>query len=135
MKIRAFVLPDGSVVSRYADVLVSSAKLKPEQVRRVTNVEWSENLKMWCAYTLTGKAIIAANSRRICLEMEGEFVDKLLSQFFQCRRADGQMLCPECEHGLGDLVYLTCPYCGKEFPNIHQELRWGDFELQHLVCL
>lgn len=133
MKITVFVLPDGSVVSRYSDLLVVQGKLEPERVKRVTNVEWSPKLEMWLASTLTSKAIICARSRKLCLEMEGEFVDKLLAQLYLCRKDDG-MWCPECNAALGDDILPNCHACGCAFPMAQEGFKWSDFMLDHLYA-
>jgi len=132
-KISVFVLPDGSVVSRYADALVVGAKLEPGRVKRVTNVEWSPKLGMWMASTLTSRAIICARSRKLCLEMEGEFVDRLLKQLFLCR-GETDMWCPECHSVLGDVIHANCPACGMAFPMAQEGFKWSDFMLDHLYA-
>lgn len=133
MKIRLFVLPDGTIAGKYADILLTSCKLDPAQVRRVTNVEWSPKLDMWVAATLTNKAIVVAHSRKICLEMEGEFVDRLLKQFFMLYRP-GCFVCPDCGAHHDNLIRQTCPACGLELPVAQEGFVWSDFNLDHLKC-
>lgn len=132
MKIRLFVLPDGSITGRYSD-LILTAGLRPEKVRRVTNIEWSESQTAWVCSTITGKQLMVAPTRERCLAMEGDLVDDILRQFYMCRRDDGHMYCPDCNCSLGDVVHCNCPFCGKPFPNIYQELTWKDFNFEHLV--
>lgn len=133
MKLKLFVLPDGSITGRYSD-LTQLMGLMPQHVRRVTNVEWSERLEVWMASTITGKPLLCAPTRKTVLEMEGGFVDQLLKQFYLCRTAEGHMVCPECQTHLGQDITANCRGCGKSFPVVLEGLSWSDFDFSHLVC-
>lgn len=132
MKLKLFVLPDGSVTGRYSD-LTQVMGLVPQQIRRVTNVEWNDRLGVWMASTITGKPLLCAPTRKTVLEMEGGFVDQLLTQFYMCRQPDGTMVCPECKTYLGSQIRANCKGCGKSFPVVLEGLTWDDFDFKHLV--
>ena len=133
MKLRLFVLPDGSITGRYADVVQFALGVTPAAVRRVTNVEWSEATGLWKASTITGRCICTAPTRQLCLDAESVFVDRLLQQFYRCRRPDGEMWCPDCNCHVGQHIHLNCPHCGFEFPMAQDGFSWVDFQLDHLV--
>lgn len=132
MKLQLFVLPDGSIVGSYSDLIQSMLADPPRSVKRVTNIEWNDKARYWEAKTLTGKVIASSMTRENCLSLETAFVGRLLQQFFMCRRDDGHMWCPDCNNHLDALIETTCPHCGFEFPMIQTGFMWSDFQLEHL---
>lgn len=135
MKIKVFVLPDGTICCRHSDELAAALKLKPLNVRRITTIDWSPHTQLWVAKTTTGKALVTATSRKMCVDFEETFIDRLLRQFFMCWQPDTSMLCPDCKARLGRHIHLTCPACGFEFPMAQEGFNWKDFNLSHLVSV
>lgn len=136
MKIKVFVLPDGSVVARQMDLLVPVLST-PKVVRRITTVDWDESQSEWVVRTLTEKPLFASTLRKVCLDYEAKFVERLMSQFFMCRDDAGQMICPDCRCHLGNVIHNNCPYCGFGFPSDGRSdlLEWTDFKLFERMVL
>lgn len=133
MKLTVFVLPDGSITGSYSDLLQSVLAITPVSVKRVTSVDWDLSIRAWRARTLTGKPICSGTTRDACLRLEAAFVERLLGQFYMCRRPDGDMWCPDCNCHIGSEIHLNCPHCGFEFPMVQHGFTWKDFQLDHLV--
>lgn len=98
MKIRAFILPDGRVVSCHEDVF-TQAGLEIEEVRRVSDVTWDSKASQWVARFLDGRFITGSLFRETCLREEKVVVEQVLYDWLQghgCGGVDEETLITIC---------------------------------------
>jgi hypothetical protein len=83
VKVKAFVLPGGDIVSCHADVFLK-AGFSIEEVQRMSEVEWSPFWQSWIARwepDWSGRPIAQSPLRSECLETERQIVEALVESF------------------------------------------------------
>lgn len=130
--LRLFVLPGGDVIGRYNDRMVHGGE-RPKKVKRVSNVEWDEANQSWM--TTVSTMVMWTATRLRALELEGEFIDTLLSDFMSCWRPEGGFACPDCRHTVVPVEMVRCPVCGYAFKNYIEGLKLSDLPFQELLAV
>ena len=134
MKLRLFILPGGDVTGVHDDRMLSIFDDASPSVRRVSNVEWNNEVGVWEVRTLSGKLVMWDNLREVCLREERKLVEALIATHHKCHR-QGALFCPGCDSLLGTAIIKNCAACGFAFPYhlVSDELLlWRDFNLEHL---
>jgi hypothetical protein len=127
---KLYLLPDGSVVGPFDDILTRRKHPGRLEMVRATNVDWNQDRQIWEARCLNGKLLVSSTSRNSCLDYEHGVLEEVYDYYYSCVTPTGRLECPKCHCPLPEDHIVT--RCTSGYHRVYhgpQGLKLSDFNL------